>query len=74
MFHNMHVASVCFKCLRCFICMLQLFYLNVAKVDLNVTYVLKGYTCVSSVFKCFVSVSDNQTYVCKCFNCFRRML
>jgi hypothetical protein len=47
--------------------MLQLFYLNVTKVDLDVAYVFNGYTCISSV-------SDNQTYVCKCFSCFRRML
>ena len=28
----MHVASVCFKCLRCFIRMLQVFYLDVAYI------------------------------------------
>jgi hypothetical protein len=39
----MHVASVSFKC---FIRMLQVFYLDVA-------YVCNGYTHVSSVRKCF---------------------
>ena len=33
-----HVASVCFKCFYCFKRMLQVFYLDVAKVDLDVTY------------------------------------
>jgi hypothetical protein len=28
------VSDVCFKCFNCFDCMLQLFYLNVVKVDL----------------------------------------
>jgi hypothetical protein len=44
MLHNMHVASVCFKC---FIYMLQLFYLDIAKVDLDVAYVF------AMNFKCF---------------------
>jgi hypothetical protein len=74
MLHNMHVASVCFKCLRCFIRMLQLFYLNVAKVDLDVAYVVNGYTCVSSVLQVFqtirhmfASVSVVSDVCCKCF-------
>jgi hypothetical protein len=42
MLHNMHAVSVCFKC---FIRMLQVFYL-----DLDVAYVLQW---LSSVFWCF---------------------
>jgi hypothetical protein len=30
---KVHVASVCFKCFSCFGCMLQVFYLDVTKVD-----------------------------------------
>jgi hypothetical protein len=31
-----YVANVCSKCFICFRCMLQLFYLSIAKVDLDV--------------------------------------
>jgi hypothetical protein len=40
--------------------MLQVFHLDVAKVNLDVAYVCNDYTCVSSV--------------CKCFSCFELML
>jgi hypothetical protein len=46
----MHVACVCFKH------MLQVFYLDIAKVNLEVAYVCNGYTRVSrvsGVYKCF---------------------
>jgi hypothetical protein len=41
MLHNMHVASVClmlraYECFRCFKCMFQEFYLDVAEVDVDV--------------------------------------
>ena len=36
MLHNMHVASICFKYFRCLTRMLQVFHLDVAKVDLDV--------------------------------------
>jgi hypothetical protein len=51
----MHIASVCFKC---FICMLQVFHLDV-------TYVLQW------LHTCFSSVLD---VCCKCFNCFGCMV
>ena len=35
-----HVAGLCFKCFRCFIGMLQVFYMDVAKVDWDVAYVV----------------------------------
>jgi hypothetical protein len=47
----MHVSSVCFKC---FICMLQVFHLLVAKVDLNVAYVgMAIYACFKRMFQMF---------------------
>jgi hypothetical protein len=60
---HMYVATTCFKCLRCFIHMLQVFYLDVA-------YVLQWlHTYFSSFFfGCFASVSD---VCCNCFSCFR---
>jgi hypothetical protein len=53
-----HVASVCFKCFRC---MLQVFYMGVAKVDRNVAY-------VAMVVQAFVSNGSSVfSYVCcKC--------
>ena len=35
----MHAAGVCFKCFRCFRGMLQVFYIDVAKVDRDVAKV-----------------------------------
>jgi len=54
----MHVTSVCFKYFRCFIRMLQVFYLNIA-------YGLQW------LQTCFPGVLD---VCCKCFNYFRHML
>jgi hypothetical protein len=53
-----HVATVCFMRFRC---MLHIFHLNVAKVDLVLHMFQWLYTYVASV--CF-----------KCFSCFKRML
>jgi len=50
----MHVASICFKCCRCFIRMLQVFHLDVA-------YVRNGFQVFSNVF---ASVSDALFQVC----------
>jgi hypothetical protein len=48
---HMYISSVCFECFRCFRLMLQVFHFNVAKIDLNVAYVVMAiYTC----FKCFI--------------------
>jgi hypothetical protein len=68
MLHNMHVASVYFKC---FIHKLQVFHLNVAKVDLDVANVFNGYTHVFQVFymcfrNMFASVSAVSDVYCKC--------
>jgi hypothetical protein len=52
----MYVSSVCSKCFICSKCTLQAFYLDVAKVDLDVAY-----TCMLQAYvKCFSDVS----YVC----------
>jgi hypothetical protein len=55
----MHVASVYFKCLRCFRGMLQVFCKDVAKVDQDVAHVAVGYPCMFQVYVSNVlSVSD----------------
>jgi hypothetical protein len=57
MLHNMHVASIFLSVFRCFIRMLQMFYLYVAKVDLDVASVCNGFQVFSGVLQVF------QTYV-----------
>jgi hypothetical protein len=46
-----HVSRVCFKCFICVILMLQLFHLDVAKVELDIAYVAMP---IHACFKCFV--------------------
>jgi hypothetical protein len=46
-----HVLNVCFKCFTCFRLMLQVFYLDVVKVDLGVAYVTMT---IHEYFKCFI--------------------
>jgi hypothetical protein len=53
MLHNIHVASVCFKHFRCLIRMLQLFYLDVAKLDLDVACVCNDFQVFSCVLQVF---------------------
>jgi hypothetical protein len=53
-------SSVCHKCFICFRRMLQVFHLNVAKVDLDVAY-----TCMLQAY--ISSVSDVLYVCCKCF-------
>ena len=65
MLHNMHVASVCFKCFKR---MLQVFYLDVAKLDLDVVCVCNGFQVFLGVLQVFSEVC------CKCFNYFGRMV
>jgi hypothetical protein len=52
-----HVLNVCFKCFRCFtLILLQVFYMDVTKVDLDITYIAMTiqYTHMLSVsFECF---------------------
>jgi hypothetical protein len=67
MLHNMQVVRVCFKCFRCFIRMLQVFHLDVAKVDLDFAYVYKW---LSSVLSCFASVSNKCLQVFQVFQLF----
>ena len=58
-----HVSSVYFKCFICFRRMLQVFYLDVTKVDLNVAKVdlYVAYTCMLQVY---VSSILGVSYVC----------
>jgi hypothetical protein len=65
MLHNMPVASLCF------IRMLQVFHLDVAKVDLDVAYVLQRLHTCFKFFRCFAGF---QTYVYKYFSYFKRMV
>jgi hypothetical protein len=52
-------SSVRSKCFICFRCMLEVFYLNVAKVDLDVAYTCMLQAYVFKCFRCFIH--------CKCF-------
>jgi hypothetical protein len=54
------VANVCFKCSRCFECMLQVFYTGVAKIDRDVAHVAMAIHICSNYFICF-------RHICKCF-------
>jgi hypothetical protein len=47
-------SSLCSKCFICFRRMLQVFCLDVAKVELNVAYTCMLQAYVSSVFRCFI--------------------
>ena len=48
---SIHMFQACFKCFKCFRLMLQVFHLNVAKVDLDVAYVAMT---IHACFKCFI--------------------
>jgi hypothetical protein len=49
-----HVAKVCLKCFRCFILMLQVFYVYIAKVDWDVAYVaMIVHVCCKLLFLMF---------------------
>jgi hypothetical protein len=58
-----HVARVCFNYFRCFRGMVQVFHMDVAKIDC--LYMLQWlYTYIASVrFKCLFAFSD---ICCKC--------
>jgi hypothetical protein len=50
----MYVSSVYFKCFSCFRLMLQVFYLNITKIDLDIIYVaMTLYACFKRMFKVF---------------------
>jgi hypothetical protein len=56
-----HVTRVCFKCLRCFRGMLQVLYIDVAKVDRDIAHVLMA---IHVCFKCMLQMLHLfQTYV-----------
>jgi hypothetical protein len=64
-----HVASVCFKCFICFRVMLQVFQMNVAKVDRDVAYVaMVVHICCKGLFLMF-----HRTYVANVFICMLHM-
>ena len=53
--------QACFKCFKCFRLTLQVFHLNVAKVDLDVAYVAMAmHACFKRIFQVFCLF---QTYV-----------
>jgi hypothetical protein len=77
-----HVATVCFVCFRC---ILHMFYLNFAKVDLVLHMLQWLYTYVSAISNiyckclsgCYIYCSGYTCMLCvcfKCFTCFRPML
>jgi hypothetical protein len=51
---KVRVASVCFMCFRCFRSMLQLFYIDIAKVDRRYCTCCKYFRVMLVVFKRFV--------------------
>ena len=80
-----HVASYVFKCFRCFRDMLQMFHMDLAKVDRAVASILEA--CYKILFKNVSSVVISvliwmlhifYAYVArvcsKCFNCFSLVL
>jgi hypothetical protein len=51
------VSHICFECFSCFTLMLQVFYLDISKIDLVLQLVFQMHvSCVSSVFKCMLQV------------------
>jgi hypothetical protein len=84
-----YVSSVCYKCFIYFRRILQVFYLGVAKIDLDVAYTCKGFRCfylyVASVLsECCICLHWLYTWfhvfsgvfasVSKCFSCFGSIL
>jgi hypothetical protein len=62
---NEHVVSVCFKYFSCFRGILQVFRVDVAKVDRDVTYVVRLYTYIANACsQCFIFF---QMYVASVF-------
>jgi hypothetical protein len=68
----MHVASVEFKCFKCFSGMLQLFHMDVAKVDRDVAYVaMVVHVCCKHLSQCFIDFFRRMLQVClsRCYIC-----
>jgi hypothetical protein len=62
----MHVASGCFKCFRR---MLQVFHLDVAKVDMDVAYVsIATQVCCKCMLQMFQLFWTYVARSCKCFD------
>jgi hypothetical protein len=72
-----HVANVCFKCFRYFRGILQVFYIDVAKVDRDVAYVaMVVYVCCKCLFLMFHLLFRRMLQSCLsgCCICFTHML
>jgi hypothetical protein len=72
-----HVANLCFKCFRCFIGMLQVFHMDIAKVDQDVAYVaMVIHICCKLMFSMFYLFFRRMLQVCLfgCYICFTHML
>jgi hypothetical protein len=60
---KMYVASVCFKCLRCFINILQVFHTVVAKIEREVASTRMLQASVPNVSSVFSDVYCNCVYL-----------
>ena len=72
-----HVASLCLKCFSCFRCIFQVFHMDVAKVDRDVTYVVvAARVCCKRLSQCFIYFFIRMMQVCLfgCCICFTHML
>jgi hypothetical protein len=78
---KLHVASVYFKCFKCFRVMLQVFYIDVAKVDRDVARndVFECTFQMFYLFQTYVASVSSGCCICMhvasvCSKCFRRVL
>jgi hypothetical protein len=71
------LQALCFKCFRCFIGMLEVFHMDVTKVDQNVAYVsMVVHVCYKLLFLMFHLFFQTMLQVClfRCCICFTGML
>jgi hypothetical protein len=66
-----YVLSVCHKCFIYSRGLLQVFYLDVTKVDLDVAYTCMLQAYVSNVFRCFVCMFASVSSECCICNVFQ---
>jgi hypothetical protein len=59
-----YVAFVCFKCFRHFKCMLQLFHMDVAKVDRGMLHMLQFFRGMVQVYVLSVSDVSQVCFIC----------
>jgi hypothetical protein len=74
---KLYVASVYFKCFRCFRGMLQVFYMGIAIVDRDVAHVaIVVYICCKRLFQLFHLFFICMLHMClfRCYICFTHML